>query len=204
MTDQPHQPHPYLQPPPTAGDAGHREPPAAPPYAAESPARFDGPWGPLADWGTRVGASLIDGALSLIGLIPYIVGFVLIIAGSPDTSSYESPAGPAAGETNTGLVVTGVVLVVAGVLLMIGIQVWNRVFKQGRSGQSVGKKVLGITLVDERTGQPIGAGMSFVRELCHTVDGAAYIGYLWPLWDDKRQTFSDKILSTVVVRVPKS
>ncbi|MDQ1539752.1 MAG: hypothetical protein QOH29_478, partial [Actinomycetota bacterium] len=28
-----------------------------------------------------------------------------------------------------------------------------------------------------------------------------YLGYLWPLWDSKRQTFADKILKTVVVNV---
>jgi uncharacterized RDD family membrane protein YckC len=63
---------------------------------------------------------------------------------------------------------------------------------------------MGIKLVDERTGQPIGPGMSFVRDLAHTLDGFFYLGYLWPLWDDKRQTFADKILSTVVVEAPKS
>jgi hypothetical protein len=26
-----------------------------------------------------------------------------------------------------------------------------------------------------------------------------YLGYLWPLWDAKRQTFADKICSTVVL-----
>jgi len=34
----------------------------------------------------------------------------------------------------------------------------------------------------------------------HIVDGLSlFIGYLWPLWDKKRQTFADKIMSTVVV-----
>jgi uncharacterized RDD family membrane protein YckC len=85
---------------------------------------------------------------------------------------------------------------------MLAIWLWNRVFKQGRTGQSVGKKAMGIRLVEERTGQPVGPGMSFVREIVHVVDGIAYIGYLWPLWDDKKQTFADKILSTLVVRLP--
>ena len=106
-------------------------------------------------------------------------------------------------EGNPGLMVGGGLLVLAGLLLMLGIQIWNRAFKQGRTGQSVGKKVMGIRLVDEGTGQPIGAGMAFVRDLAHTLDGFAYVGYLWPLWDDKRQTFADKILSTVVVETPK-
>ena len=27
-----------------------------------------------------------------------------------------------------------------------------------------------------------------------------YLGYLWPLWDSKRQTFADKIMSTYVIK----
>jgi uncharacterized RDD family membrane protein YckC len=147
---------------------------------------------------------IVDSLLSLIGLIPYILGVVLVVAGLPDSSSYETPTGPSPEETNTGMVVAGVILAVVGILGMLAIQLWNRAFKQGRTGQSVGKKVMGIKLVDEHTGQPIGAGMSFVRDLAHTLDGFCYIGYLWPLWDDKRQTFADKILGTVVVETPKS
>jgi uncharacterized RDD family membrane protein YckC len=26
-----------------------------------------------------------------------------------------------------------------------------------------------------------------------------YIGFLWPLWDTKRQTLADKIMQTVVI-----
>ena len=205
MTDQQHHPS---APQPTQPQPP--QPPQSPAYGAPGgyagqPAyRVGSPWGPLAGWGTRVLSMIIDSLLSLVGMIPYIVGFVLIITGSPDTSSYETPSGPSADETNTGMIVAGVVLVVVGIVVMLGIQIWNRAFKQGRTGQSVGKKVMGIKLVDERTGQPIGAGMAFVRDLAHTLDGFFYLGYLWPLWDDKRQTFADKILSTVVVETPKS
>ena len=147
---------------------------------------------------------LIDSLLSLIGMVPYLVGLVLVVVGSPDSSSFESPAAPAQDETNLGMVVSGVVLVGLGLLLMLAIQIWNRAFRQGRTGQSIGKKVVGLKLVEERTGRPVGAGMAFVRDLAHTLDGFAYIGYLWPLWDAKRQTFADMVMSTVVVRVPKS
>jgi uncharacterized RDD family membrane protein YckC len=41
--------------------------------------------------------------------------------------------------------------------------------------------------------------MAFVRDLAHFLDGIFYIGYLWPLWDPKRQTFADKVCSTVVL-----
>jgi uncharacterized RDD family membrane protein YckC len=70
----------------------------------------------------------------------------------------------------------------------------------GRTGQSWGKKALGLSLVGEATGQPIGAGMAFVRDICHFVDSIiCYIGWLFPLWDAKRQTLADKIMNTVVV-----
>jgi hypothetical protein len=48
-------------------------------------------------------------------------------------------------------------------------------------------------------GQPLGVGMCFVRELAHIIDSIpCYIGYLWPIWDPRRQTFADKLCSTVV------
>ncbi len=72
----------------------------------------------------------------------------------------------------------------------------------GQTGQSYGKKIAGTKLVSATNGQPIGGGMGFVRYLVHIVDALpCYLGYLWPLWDSKRQTFSDKILSTYVVKV---
>ena len=38
------------------------------------------------------------------------------------------------------------------------------------------------------------------RDLCHTfIDGFGYIGFLWPLWDQRRQTFADMIVRTLVV-----
>ncbi len=72
----------------------------------------------------------------------------------------------------------------------------------GQTGQSYGKKIAGTKLVSASNGQPIGGGMGFVRYLVHIVDALpCYLGYLWPLWDSKRQTFSDKILGTYVVKV---
>jgi uncharacterized RDD family membrane protein YckC len=199
MTDQPDHssvPQP-TQAPVYAAPAGYAGPPA---YG------FGSPWGPLAGWGTRVLAMIIDSLLQLIGMVPYVVGLILFVVGAPDSGGYDRTYADyyePAKEGNTALMVSGGVLVLAGLVVMVGIQIWNRAFKQGRTGQSVGKKVMGIKLVDERTGQPIGAGMSFVRDLAHTLDGFFYLGYLWPLWDDKRQTFADKILSTVDDEVPK-
>ena len=90
-------------------------------------------------------------------------------------------------------------------MLAISVFVWNTCLQGGRTGYSIGKGALGIKLISERTGQPIGAGMAFVRYLAHIIDALpCYVGYLWPLWDGrKRQTFADKILGTVVINQPK-
>ncbi len=57
-------------------------------------------------------------------------------------------------------------------------------------------------MVGGYTGQPIGFGMAFVRQIAHALDSWSLgIGYLWPLWDERRQTFADKVCNTVVVRV---
>ena len=78
---------------------------------------------------------------------------------------------------------------------------YNRWYQAGKTGQSWGRKALGLRLVGEQTGQPIGPLLAFARDLAHFVDSIiCYIGYLFPLWDAKRQTLADKLVKTVVVR----
>jgi uncharacterized RDD family membrane protein YckC len=52
----------------------------------------------------------------------------------------------------------------------------------------------------ELRGQPIGPGWAFLRYLLHTLDGFCYLGYLWPIWDSRKQTFADKIMNTFVIQ----
>jgi uncharacterized RDD family membrane protein YckC len=77
---------------------------------------------------------------------------------------------------------------------------YNRWYQAGRTGQSWGRKALGIRLVGEQAGQPIGPLLAFARDLAHFVDAViCYVGFLFPLWDAKRQTLADKLVKTVVV-----
>ena len=109
------------------------------------------------------------------------------------------------GTANGGLAVTGGLLIVLGIVLIIAIQVWNRIFKMGRTGQSVGKKAMGIKLIHEQTGQPIGAMQCFLRELLSgLINQIFYLSYLWMLWDDNKQTLHDKVVHSNVIHVPKS
>jgi uncharacterized RDD family membrane protein YckC len=78
-------------------------------------------------------------------------------------------------------------------------------YLNGSVGQTPGKKVMGLKVVSEATGQTIGGGAGIGRGFLHIVDAIiCYIGFLFPLWDAKRQTIADKIIKTVVVSgVPK-
>ena len=74
-------------------------------------------------------------------------------------------------------------------------------YQGGLTGQSYGKKVAGLRLLREQDGQVIGGGLGIGRYFVHILDGLACgLGYLWPLWDKKRQTFADKIVKTVVIK----
>ena len=77
------------------------------------------------------------------------------------------------------------------------------VIRQGRTGYSLGKTVVGIRLVKVSTAQPMGAGLCFVRQIAHYVDSlVCYLGWFWPLWDSRNQTLADKIMNTVVIIQP--
>ena len=91
-------------------------------------------------------------------------------------------------------------LAIIGGVVILAVAIWQLI-QEGRTGQTIGKKALGIRLVKEATGQPLGVGMAFVRRIAHFLDSiACYIGWLWPAWDAKRQTFADKVCSSIVIR----
>lgn len=135
-----------------------------------------------AHWLSRVGATLIDALI----VLPFSILAVVFGGMSTDTETGQvSGPGP---------------LYYVFILLAFLVSGYNRWYLTGKTGQSWGKKALGISLIDEAGGQPIGGGKAFVRDLAHFVDGIiCYIGYLFPLWDAKRQTIADKIMKTVVV-----
>lgn len=75
-------------------------------------------------------------------------------------------------------------------------------FEGGPSGQTIGKRALGIRVVSFDTGGPIGYGRGFIRWIGRYVSAVViYIGYLWMLWDKERQCWHDKFASDVVVPV---
>jgi uncharacterized RDD family membrane protein YckC len=70
------------------------------------------------------------------------------------------------------------------------------------AGQTIGKKLVGIRVIDFNTGGPIGYGRAALRYIGSFVSGIAILlGYLWMLWDKEKQTWHDKWSSSVVVPV---
>jgi uncharacterized RDD family membrane protein YckC len=99
----------------------------------------------------------------------------------------------------TGGTAWGLAPAVVGYLGLLVFGVWNSGYLQATTGRSLGRRVARTKLVTIATGQPVGFGRAVVRQICHGLEFG--IGYLWPLWDGKRQTFADKIVGAVVVRV---
>jgi uncharacterized RDD family membrane protein YckC len=75
-------------------------------------------------------------------------------------------------------------------------------FEGGPTGQTLGKKAVGIRVIDLRAGGPIGYGRSLLRYVVEVVfSGILFLGYLWMLWDREKQTWQDKAANSVVVPI---
>jgi uncharacterized RDD family membrane protein YckC len=139
---------------------------------------------------------------ALIDLIPVAVlqgvGIGLLL-GDRETDCLTNMSQYDIGEfCATGASTLGQATVIVTGLLSIAYIVWNHGYRQGRTGSSIGKGIMKFKVVSEKTRQPIGFVKSIVRQLAHLIDSAVcYLGYLFPLWDAKRQTIADKIMSTI-------
>ena len=68
------------------------------------------------------------------------------------------------------------------------------------AGQTFGKRVLGIRVVDLSGGGPIGYGRATVRYFGRILSAIPLLlGFLWMLWDDQKQTWHDKFANSIVV-----
>jgi uncharacterized RDD family membrane protein YckC len=188
-------PPPGSYPPPPPGNY----PPPLPgayqqPYSGHLPVMPKSAYTP---WITRVIGALIDSIPVLI-LIGIGVGVALITADNNCVTTRTDMGASASCTSNptpVGFVVAALAYVAA-----LAFAVWNFGYRQGTTGSSIGKSIMKFKVISEKTGQPIGFGLSVVRQLAHVVDTAiCYLGYLFPLWDAKRQTFADKIMTTVCV-----
>jgi uncharacterized RDD family membrane protein YckC len=215
MTEQPpgpppgnFPPPPPLRPPPPGGfppppgDGFQPFPPAAGGYAPPPPGQATPglPQSAYTPWITRVMAFILD-------YIPYAlivgVGAGLLAATRECIDFSDTGIGDIMGQSYgsakvCGASTLGQTSLAVSVLVALAFVVWNYGYRQGTTGSSIGKSIMKFKVVSEKTGEPIGFGMSLVRQIAHIADSILCgIGYLFPLWDGKRQTFADKIMTTV-------
>ena len=158
--------------------------------------------------GRRLAALLIDGLITSLLLVPalYAVGAGdtetttcrvengrVVIDGGPDNAYCTTPT--------AGTWALFAVLALAAVAAAIT----YAALLEGRRGQTLGARAVGIRVVDADTGDPIGpvraVGRWFARFLSWL---ACTAGFLWALGDRRRQTWHDKLVNSVVVPVEPS
>jgi uncharacterized RDD family membrane protein YckC len=202
--------YPQAAPPPGYPQAPGVGAPPAPPPGPEGAPGYGGPvppggweqpipqpqgWRgqPLASWGSRLGAYLIDG---LILLVPAVILTIIVVA--------------IAAGSDTGAVVTGVFGFLAYLVALFMYAPVLMARDGVNNGQTWGKQALGIRVVRD-SGQPMSFGWAALREIA--VKGVAvtiassiipiipwFLNFFWPLWDDENRALHDMICSTHVVR----
>jgi uncharacterized RDD family membrane protein YckC len=155
--------------------------------------------------GARLGAAVLDGIIAGILFIPAIVA----VAAGPTritTCSVDSEGNVTIGEEinsvcevpTNGTIAAAVLL---GLVALAAVVLYYTLMVGG-TGQTLGKKAVGVRVVDATSGQPIGNGRALGRYLFATfISGnLCALGYLWAFWDGRKQTWHDKVVSSVVVK----
>jgi uncharacterized RDD family membrane protein YckC len=109
-------------------------------------------------------------------------------------------AAAAASNDNSAIAGLAVTIAVVGAFLVYLIYLpwfW------AHGGQTPGMKVMHVRVVRENDGGPLTLGQAFLRLIGFWVSGAVfYLGFIWILFDARRQGWHDKIAGTVVIAVP--
>ena len=137
---------------------------------------------------------------------------------APPTTSESSherqPSTAAAGTVSVGCAAAaaayvgaaGVWFLVAVVVLPLPLAFLYEVWPTAVSGQTIGKRLVGVQVVASGEGGPPGWGGSSLRWLIPAVLSMlssglfGLVAYLWCLWDADRQGLHDKAAGTIVVK----
>jgi uncharacterized RDD family membrane protein YckC len=196
--------HPGFGPPP--GHPAYGRPPYGyPPLPPLSPGGQ-----PLADFGSRLLAAMIDGAI--LGVVGLILGIPLFVYLFSQLSKMTDSVDPVTGELDSARFFGGfgshILLLELGftVVLLVIYYVYY-VEMLHKSGQSVGKRVMKLRIVPIDPTARLTRGMVALRYLVEFVAAMfvpflPYLDGLWQLWDKPyQQTLHDKAARTVVIKV---
>lgn len=189
---------------------GAAQPAPGHPDASPDPTQAHGERAPLASWGRRAGAYLLD-AIPLVILTMLLLQMLGVTAAL--TSAIEAGDAGAIDEANAmvaALSPTGMAITVANLLFAA---LYNIGFHVAR-GATPGKMLVGIRVRQvERDRNPV-LSQASIRWLVQfgpgVLNGLPLIGmlsgffsiadHLWPIWDAESQALHDKVGRTLVVR----
>ncbi|MDQ3877228.1 MAG: RDD family protein [Actinomycetota bacterium] len=182
MTDQ------GAPPPEATGGAAQPQVPQTPGTAPAAPTyqTAKGPSGPRAGFWRRFGAAFIDGIL--LGIVNFAISaaFGQSLVKTTHTN----------GNASVHIQATGLAFILELVIAVA----YFAYFEGGASGQTLGKRAVGIRVIDYSSGGPIGYGRAILRFFARYLSAlVCFLGYLWMLWDKEKQTWHDKIATALVV-----
>ena len=141
--------------------------------------------GDLASAEQRAAAWILDAMLSVIVIAPFVVVMAAL--------GYLGPEGKIDPAPFTALVFLPW-------LIAMGLAIY---FDGSRGGATPGQMLLGIRVADQENRGPIGYRRATVRQIIYLLGGwCFYLGWLWGLWDRRRQTWHDKAAHSLVIRGP--
>jgi uncharacterized RDD family membrane protein YckC len=132
----------------------------------------------------------------------------------PNAATPSGPSGPRAGfGPHLGALVIDVLIMLVpseAIFLALGpvsSLIWVPLFiayctffVASGSGQTPGMRVMGVRVIDARTGGRVRTTNALVRCFMSIVSWlVVYVGFLWMLWDPEKQTWHDKVAHTYVV-----
>jgi len=147
-----------------------------------------------AGMGKRLVAVILDRIVVSIAAIPGIILVIIATAGAVSTADPQGRLRDEAAGAFVGAVLFGYLVIFIGALIL---GLYN-IYLLGRDGATLGKRWMRVKVLDP-SGQPLGFGKAFLRELVKwLLGGLCFLLYLWPLFDNEKQGLWDKLFNTHV------
>lgn len=138
-----------------------------------------------ASWGARLGGYLLDGIFFSFFLIPLYAVYFFLIEAAQET-----------GEVS--MIVIGLIIILIGIIIAIHFYFAVQV---NRTGQTWGKKILNIKVLDSSSYKYPSQAQSWGRYLAYNISGLIlFVGFFMPFWTKKKQALHDMMAGTIVVK----
>jgi uncharacterized RDD family membrane protein YckC len=141
---------------------------------------------------------IIDQIILNVMVLPLsLPGILMIIKGTEGCDTSGETISCTESDINAGWLTAGIVCTVLALAVLVFL--YSRWLGKGRTP---GMKITGNRLVDVNTGGPIGTGRGFGRALVAQFISPflCALGFLWAIWDPRKQTWHDKVANSVVIK----